>query len=87
MRATSLQADEAALGVGLEDHVRELLGVGEPAQRVIVYWKTCPSGHRRLADLPGGDLDVLLLDGVRRRRRPSGCATAIFSGSSQTRML
>ena len=29
----------------------------------MVYWKTWPVGHRRLADLAGRDLDVLLLDG------------------------
>ena len=51
-----------AVGVGLEDHVGELLGVGQPAQVLIVYWNTWPVRHRRLADLAGGDLDVLLLD-------------------------
>ena len=30
---------------------------------LIVYWNTWPVGDRRLADLAGGDLDVLLLDG------------------------
>ena len=30
----------------------------------MVNWKFWPGGHRRLADLAGGHLDVLLLQGV-----------------------
>ena len=39
------QAHEAALGVGLEDHVGELLDVDQPAHRA----------HGELEDLAGGD--------------------------------
>ena len=51
---------------------------------VIVNWNTWPVGDRRLADLAGGDLHVLLLDGRDHvgggqvARRPSS------AGSSQT---
>ena len=58
-----------AVGVGLEDDVGELLGVGRAGPAcVIVNWNTWPVGDRRLADLAGGDLHVLLRDGARRRR-------------------
>ena len=59
----------------------------EPAERGDRELERLAGGHRRLADLAGGDLDVLLLDRAGPRRWPSGCGTASFCGSSQTRML
>ena len=56
-----LEPDDPAVGIGLEDHVAELLGIGEPAQRGHGVLEDLAVGHRRLADLAGGDLDVLLL--------------------------
>ena len=59
----------------------------EPAERVDRVLERLAGRDRRLADLPGGDLDVLLLD----RRATTSAAVrlrhAIFSGSSQSRML
>ena len=43
--------------------------------------------RRRLADLAGGDLEVLLAERRRPRRRPSCSRAASLSGSSQIRML
>ena len=48
---------------GLDDDVGELLRVGEPAQGVDGQLELLALGHRLLADLPGGHLDVLLGDG------------------------
>ncbi len=56
-------ADQAALVVVLEDHVGKLLGVDQPAQGGHGVLEFLPLGHRRLPDLAGGHLGVLLLDG------------------------
>ena len=48
---------------GLDDDVGELLRVDEPAQGVDRQLELLALGHRLLADLPGGHLDVLLGDG------------------------
>ena len=66
MRATSRMRTMRPVGVGLENHVGELLGVDQPAQRGHGVLEDLPLGHGRLADLAGGHLGVLLL----RRRRP-----------------
>src|SRR5262249_2385106 len=47
----------------LDDDVGELLGVGQPAERVDRQLELLPLGDGLLADLPGGHLDVLLGDG------------------------
>ena len=47
----------------LDDDVGELLGIDQPAQRVDRQLELLALGHRLLADLAGGDLDVLLGDG------------------------
>ena len=59
-RATSRTRVDAAVGVGLDDDVAELLGVGEPAQRLDVELEGAGLRHRRLVD--------------RRRRRPARSA-------------
>ncbi len=74
-------------GVGLEGSCRRTARVAEAAQGGDGELEGLAAGDRRLAELAGGHLDVLLLD--RRRRRPAvvRLRKAIFSGSSQTRML
>ena len=60
----------------------------EPAERAD---RCTESGRARRAPAAGrsarGDLHVLLLDGRDHVLRPSGCASASLSGSSQIRML
>ncbi len=58
------QADDSAVSVGLEDRVTELLDIDEPAHRAHRVLEHLPARHRRLAELAGGDLRVLLLDGA-----------------------
>ena len=53
----------------------------------MVYWNAWPVGGRRLADLPGGDLDVLLAAMASTTSPAVRLRAASFSGSSQTRML
>ena len=53
----------AAALVGLEDQVGELLNIGQPAHRAHRVLKHLAAVHGRLAELPGRDLGVLLLDG------------------------
>ena len=48
---------------GLQDDVLELLGLDEPADRIDRELKLLAFRDRLLADLPGGDLQVLLGDG------------------------
>ena len=70
----------------LDDDVGELLGIDQPAQRVDRQLKLLAGGNRRLADLAGRDLQVLLADGghdVLGR----DAIEASFSVSSQARML
>ncbi len=55
-------ADDPPVGVGPQDHVGELLGVGQAAQRGHRVLEGLAAGHRRLADLAGRHLHVLLLD-------------------------
>ena len=74
-RADVLQLHRPAVHVGLEDDVAELLGVLQPAERVDRVLEHLARRGRRLADLPGGDLGVLLLDGpdrITRRQVPRG---------------
>ena len=55
----------------LDDDVAELLGLVQPAQRGHGVLEVVARGHRRLADLAGGDLHVLLaqrLDDVAGRQ-------------------
>ena len=81
------EPDDPAVGVGLEDHVGELLGVGEPAEGAHRVLEDLAVGDRRLADLAGGDLGR----SAARSRVVTSLAVRlrndIFSGSSQTRML
>ena len=52
------------VGAGLDDDVGELLGIGQPAERVHGVLEVQAGGHRRLADLPGRHLHVLLAQGA-----------------------
>ncbi len=64
-RATSLRRTTEPLGrIGSHDDVAELLRIGEPAQRVDLHLEGRAGRRRRLADLAGRDLDVLLRDGL-----------------------
>ncbi len=72
---------------GLEDDVAELLGLGEPAQRVDRQLELLAAGDGLLADLAGGDLQVLLVDGVDHVLGRSRLSAASLSGSSQARRL
>ena len=47
----------------LDDDVAELLGIDQPAQGVDRQLELLARGDGLLADLPGGDLEVLLADG------------------------
>ena len=47
----------------LDDDVGELLGIDQPAERVDRELELLTGGNRLLADLAGGDLQVLLADG------------------------
>ena len=49
--------------VGLQDDVRELLGVGEPALGDDGVLEVLAARHGRPAELPGRHLDVLLAQG------------------------
>ena len=60
MLATSLQADERPSAVVLDDDVAELFRLVEPAERGDDVLGDLAGRHRRLADLAGRDLDVLL---------------------------
>ena len=72
---------------GLDDDVAELLGVGQPAQGVDRQLELLALGDRLLADLAGGDLQVLLADGGDHVVGASGSSAASLSGSSQARRL
>ena len=50
---------------------------------VIVNWNCWPVGHGRLADLAGGDLHVLLLNGRDHVDRRSGCGTPASAGRAR----
>ena len=56
-------ADDAAVAIGLQRHVAELIGVGQPAQGGHGVLEDLAPRHGRLSDLPRRHLDVLLLDG------------------------
>ena len=56
--------DGAAGGVGAHDDVAEFLRVGEPPGGVDLHFERRARRGRRLADLAGGDLHVLLVDRV-----------------------
>ena len=81
------RSPEQAAQIGFEDDVGELLGVGEPPQRVDGQLELLALGHRLLADLSGGNLDVLLADGRDHVHGARGSSAAILSASSQTRRL
>ena len=85
--ADVLEVGDLPVGAGLEDDVRELLGLDQPAEGAQRVLEVLARGDRRLADLPGRHLHVLLAQDAGSRRRRSGSATASLSGSSQTRML
>jgi hypothetical protein len=53
----------------LHHDLLELRNIHEPAQGAESQLQGLPGGHRFLADLPGGNLDVLALDGVYHIRR------------------
>src|SRR5262249_41155518 len=55
--------DLVGAGAGLDDDVGEFLRLGEAAPGVDGQLKRLALGHGRLADLPGGYVDVLLADG------------------------
>ena len=54
----------AAVLADLDDDLAELLLGGQPAQGVEHELIILPLGHRLLADVAGGHLDVLLLNGL-----------------------
>ncbi len=56
--------DRAAGGIGAHDDVGEFLRVGQPAGRVDLHLERRARGRRRLPDLAGRDLHVLLVDRV-----------------------
>src|SRR5262249_46200311 len=60
--ADVLDAEGAAVGGDLEDDVGELAYLGEAAAGAQGDLDFLPPPHRGLADLPGGDLVVLLAD-------------------------
>ena len=76
-----------SLGLGLDDDLAELArrSASRPSMST-VYWKCCSAGRRRLADLAGGDLHVLLAHRVDTSCGPDARACS-WSGSSQIRML
>ena len=55
-----LQAHDAARWRGVDHDLAELLGVGEATLRRHREREVDASGHRLLADTPGGELRVLL---------------------------
>ena len=69
----------------LHQDVGELVGIGEPAQRLHRHLEGARLVHRRLAEHARGDLDVLALQGGDDVPvvSPSDCSR---SGSSHTRM-
>ena len=54
----------AARRIGADDDIGEFLRIGEPPLGVDLQFERGPGRRRRLADLAGGDLNVLLGDGV-----------------------
>ncbi len=77
-----------AVRAGLEDDAGELLRARLSRPSVlIVYWKSRPFGDRRLADLAGRHLDVLLAQDPLITSVAVRLRDASLSGSSQTRML
>ena len=64
-----LQAQDRAVGVRADDDVLELLRLGEPALGGDGVDELLRPAGRRLADLAGGELRVLLVDRAHRRRR------------------
>ena len=50
--------------IGADDDVGEFVGIGKPAGGVDLKFERRSGRRRRLADLAGGDLDVLLGDGA-----------------------
>ena len=61
--------DAVTLRVRLQNHLSELLLGFEPAERVDRVLERLAARRRRLADLPGRDLRILLLDGADHVRR------------------
>ena len=55
-----LEVDDLAVRAGLEDDVGELFGLDQPAEGVDGILEVLALGDRRLADLPGRHLHVLL---------------------------
>ncbi len=49
-----------AIRARLQDNIRELLRLDQPAQGAHRVLEILPFGHRRLPDLPSGHLHVLL---------------------------
>ena len=70
-----LQAYQRTIGVGLENDVFKLRGLAEPPNGTHADLKLLSGLDRRLPDLPGSHLDVLLLKrayNVRRRQTAAG---------------
>ena len=65
MRATSRKPHGGAgRRIGAHDDVAELGGIAQPPDRIDLHFEGRAGRRRRLADLAGGDLDVLLGDRV-----------------------
>ena len=80
----SAAADVAAAAwADLDDDVAELLRVGEPAQRVDRQLERLALRGRRLADLPGGGVEVLAADRRWPRRWRSCSATPASAGRAR----
>ena len=58
------QAGDPAVRIGLDDHLAELLILSQAAEGRHGILKNLAVGSRRLTDLSGGDLGILLFDGM-----------------------
>ena len=79
------EVDDLAVVAGLDDDVLELLLAAEPSLGLDdqLEGHRGAGGHGRLAEAPGRDLHVLLLDGVRSRRRRSSARRPAAAGRAR----
>src|SRR5690242_6637454 len=60
------KADQGAVSIGLDNDVLELCGIGEPADGANANLECLSAANRRLADLAGGNFDVLFAERIDR---------------------